>query len=252
MADIRFYQTYLDQGLDTIEAKYASMVESMDHSLGAILDYLEVNKVADNTIILFMSDNGGLSAVARGGLPHTHNKPLSSGKGSAHEGGIRVPMLVKWPGITKPGSVSDVYLMIEDFYPSILEMAGVSDYQTIQQIDGKSFVPLLQGKPAGNSERPLFWHYPNEWGPTGPGIGAWSAIRKGDWKLIYYHNFENFELFNVTDDISEENNLAEKNPDQLRDLAGELTRYLKEVNAQMPKHRENKKQVAWPDEKIII
>ena len=252
MADVRFYQSYLDQGLDTIEAKYASMIESMDHSLGGILDYLEVNKVADNTIVLFMSDNGGLSAIARGGLPHTHNKPLSSGKGSVHEGGIRVPMLVKWPGVTQPGSVSDDYIIIEDFYPSILEMAGVSNYHTIQQIDGKSFVPLLQEKRRGHSERPLFWHYPNEWGPNGPGIGACSAIRKGDWKLIYYHNFENFELFNITDDISEENNLAEKNPDQLRDLAGELTRYLKEVNAQMPQHKENKKQVAWPDEKIII
>jgi arylsulfatase A-like enzyme len=251
MADYRFYQKYLDQGLDTTETKYASMVESMDQSLGDLMDYLEEKKINDNTIIIFMSDNGGLSAVARGGISHTHNKPLSSGKGSVHEGGIREPMLVKWPGVTAPGSVSGEYLIIEDFFPTILEMAGIQQYETIQKVDGVSFVPLLRGLKNDNPERPLFWHYPNDWGPTGPGIGAFSAIRKGDWKLIYYHAGENFELFNITDDIAEENNQAEANPGKLRELAKELGNYLKEVQAQMPEHRNSKKRVTWPDEKII-
>lgn len=251
MADHRFYQKYLNQGLDTTEAKYTSMVESMDQSLGDLMDYLEEKKINDNTIILFMSDNGGLSAVARGGTPHTHNKPLSSGKGSVHEGGIREPMLVKWPGVTPPGSVSGEYLIIEDFFPTILEMAGIQQYETVQKVDGVSFVPLMKGLKPENRERPLFWHYPNDWGPTGPGIGAFSAIRKGDWKLIYYHASENFELFNITADIAEENNQAETNPGKLRELAKELGNYLKEVQAQMPEHRNTRKQVAWPDEKII-
>lgn len=249
MADYRFYQKYLDQGLDTIEAKYASMVESMDQSLGDLMDYLEERQLTENTVILFMSDNGGLSAVARGGTPHTHNRPLSSGKGSMHEGGIREPMLVKWPGKVQAGSVCDDYLIIEDFFPTILQMAGIQRYQTTQTVDGKSFVNLLEGK-SGDRSRSLFWHYPNEWGPTGPGIGAASTIRKGDWKLIYYHASEEFELFNVADDLSEQHNLFEANQSRALELAEELTKYLKSVEAQMPKHKENDKMVAWPAEKF--
>ena len=121
--DKRFYQKYLERGMDTIEAKYATMIEGMDKSLGDLLNYLDDNNLVDNTVVLFMSDNGGLSAVARGGERHSHNKPLSSGKGSAHEGGIREPMLVKWPGVVKANSICNDYLIIEDFFPSILEMA---------------------------------------------------------------------------------------------------------------------------------
>ncbi len=249
MPDNRFLQKYLDTGLDTIEAKYASMVEGMDKSLGDIMDYLDTKSIADNTIILFMSDNGGLSAVARGGERHTHNKPLSSGKGSAHEGGIREPMLASWPGVISPNSVNDNYLIIEDFFPSILEMAEIADAQTVQVIDGQSFVPLLKGKsnPSAN-DRALFWHYPNEWGPSGPGIGATSTIRKGDWKLIYYHKDQSFELFNLVNDIGETTNLAEKEPEQLKFLAKNLGEYLRSVNAQMPSDKLSGEQVPWPDE----
>ena len=191
--DDRFLQKYYDAGMDSTEAKYATMVEGMDKSLGDIMDFLEEKGVDDNTIILFMSDNGGLSAVARGGEKHTHNLPLSSGKGSAHEGGIREPMLVKWPNIVKPNSVSDSHVIIEDFFPTVLEMAGIDMIETVQQIDGKSFVSVLEGgSPIYN--RPLFWHYPNRWGPLGPGIGSTSTVRLGDWKLIYYHLDRSFEL----------------------------------------------------------
>ena len=135
------------------------MIESMDHSLGSIIDFLEKKKIDDETIILFMSDNGGLSALARGGEKHSHNYPLSSGKGSALEGGIRVPMIVKWPGLVAESSVSEVPIIIEDFFPSIVEMAGINGYNTHQEVDGQSFVPFLKGAlPA--EERALFWHYP--------------------------------------------------------------------------------------------
>ena len=103
-----------------------------------------------------MSDNGGLSAVARGGKKHTHNKPLSSGKGSVHEGGISEPMIVKWPGKTKPGTITDKQVIIEDFYPTILEMAGISNYKTVQKTDGISFNPILEGKNISDKDRPLF------------------------------------------------------------------------------------------------
>lgn len=250
MADPRFVEPYLEMGLDTIEARYASMVASMDKCLGDLMDFFQEKAIADNTIVLFMSDNGGLSALARGGEPHTHNKPLSSGKGSIHEGGIREPMLVKWPGVTKPASQNDNYLIIEDFYPTILEMAGIRDYQTPQQIDGKSFVDLIKHPESQDQYRPLYWHYPNEWGPTGPGIGAFSAVRKGDWKLIYYHEEEDFELFNIKEDLGETDNLSATETSKLAELALELSNYLKEVDAQMPAHRESNEQVAWPIDRV--
>lgn len=250
--DPRFEQKYIDQGLHPTEAKYASMVEGMDKSLGDIMNHLEEKGIADNTIILFMSDNGGLSAVARGGERHTHNKPLSSGKGSVHEGGIREPMLVKWPGITKENSVTDNQIIIEDFFPAILELAKISNYKTVQTIDGKSFVSVLKGENKNDTERAIFWHYPNNWGPTGPGIGASSTIRKGDWKLIYYHLDSNFELFNITNDIGESTNLATKETLKLKELAVELGTYLRNVNAQMPINTTTKKQVLWPDNEHVL
>lgn len=245
MADSRFVEKYYAKGLDSTEAKYASMIESMDKSLGDLMDYLEENRLSDNTIIVFMADNGGLSAVARGGEKHTHNKPLSSGKGSIHEGGIREPMLVKWPTVTTPNSVNHNYLIIEDFFPTILDMAGLKEYKVPQQVDGQSFVNQLQNPQTISQDRPLFWHYPNEWGPTGPGIGAFSAIRKGDWKLIYYHLDESFELFNIKEDIGETTNLAATNAEKRRELALILTNYLKSVDAQMPTHKSSGKPVAW-------
>ena len=202
MDDGRFVQKYYDKGLDSTEAKYAALVEGMDKSLGDIMDYLEAKNISENTVVMFMSDNGGLSAVARGGEKHTHNKPLSSGKGSAHEGGIREPMLVKWPGRIAPKTVTDQQVIIEDFYPTILEMAGVENYETVQQLDGISFLPVFAGTQS-NGTRPLFWHYPNEWGPSGPGIGASSSTRVGDWKFIYYYNDGSMELFNLKEDIGE-------------------------------------------------
>ncbi|RTE55394.1 DUF4976 domain-containing protein [Arenibacter aquaticus] len=247
MADERFVQKYYDKGMDSTEAKYASLVEGMDKSLGDVLDYLDDKKISDNTIILFMSDNGGLSAVARGGERHTHNKPLSSGKGSAHEGGVREPMLVKWPGITKPGSVTDQQLIIEDFYPSILEMAGIKDHKTVQQLDGVSFLPLLSGK-SNDDKRPLFWHYPNEWGPSGPGIGASSSTRLGDWKLIYYYKDSSMELFNIKEDIGETKNLMNEQPAKAWELAKILSDYLRKVEAQIPARKDTGEQIPYPDE----
>ncbi|UJH68782.1 sulfatase [Allomuricauda sp. SCSIO 65647] len=249
MGDKRFLQKYLNKNLDSTEAKYASMIEGMDKSLGDIMDYLEEKKLADNTVILFMSDNGGLSAVARGGEPHTHNKPLASGKGSIYEGGIREPMLVKWPGVTKPSSITDHQIIIEDFFPTLVEMANITNARTVQKIDGQSFVSVLKGHPS-KDQRPLFWHYPNEWGPNGPGIGAHSAVRLSDFKLIYFHEDQKIELYNITNDIGETENLADQRPEKANELAIILSNHLKAVNAQMPSHKKTGKKVPWPNEII--
>ncbi|MDT7827801.1 sulfatase [Pricia sp. S334] len=248
MADDRFVEQYYERGLDSTEAKYASLVEGMDKSLGDIMDYLEKNEMVDNTIILFMSDNGGLSAHGRGGELNSHNKPLASGKGSMYEGGIREPMLVKWPGQTKPGSSSSYPVIIEDFYPTILNMAGIDSIHAIQTVDGKSFIAALTGEKERADNRPLFWHYPNEWGIDGPGIGAASAVRKGDWKFIYFHASRRMELYNLAEDIGETTNLIEERREKAEELAGVLSDYLQKVNAQMPIDKNTGERVEYPIE----
>ena len=159
-------------------------------------------------------------------------------------------MIVSWPGEVEPNSKCDDYLIIEDFFPSILQMAGIENYSTVQKIDGVSFLPLLKQQKTTIKDRALFWHYPNLWGPTGPGIGAYSTIRLNDWKLIYYHSDRSFELFNIAQDIGETNNLADSEYEKLKELAERLTDYLKSVNAQMPTDKITGEVVEWPDEII--
>ncbi len=247
-ADDRFYQAYLDMGLPESEAKYATMVEGMDKSLGDLMDYLDRNGLADNTIVLFMSDNGGFSLRPRAGELHTHNKPLNSGKGSAYEGGIREPMIVKWPGMVRPGARNDDYLLIEDFFPTILDMAGVENPQTVQKVDGKSFMTMLREEGTTATGRDLFWHFPNNWGPTGPGIGTTSTIRSGAWKLVYWYEDGHFDLFNIQEDIGELDNLAEEEPERVAELAVKLGDYLRSVDAQRPSFKETGELAPWPDE----
>jgi arylsulfatase A-like enzyme len=244
--DHRFYPKYKAMGLPEPEARYASMIESMDKSLGDLMDYLDQKGIAGNTVIIFMSDNGGLSASARGGKLHTHNLPLKSGKGSAYEGGIREPMLVKWPGKVKPASLCKDYLIIEDFFPTVLEMAGIKKYKTVQKVDGKSFVPMLLQKGTTSPGRDLFWHYPNKWGATGPGIGTTSTIRSGDWKLIHWYKDGKNELYNIAEDIGEKRDLAAVHPEIVMKLAKKLRDYLRSVNAQLPTEKPTKVKCLYP------
>ena len=245
-ADHRYYKKYKDQGLPESEARYASMIEGMDKSLDDILNYVDEKSIAENTIIIFMSDNGGLSAHARAGKPHTHNAPLNSGKGSAYEGGIREPMIVKWPGVTEGGSSCSQYIIAEDFFPTILSLANIKAAGAVQHIDGISFKDLLKNPQAKRKSRDLYWHFPNNWGPTGPGIGATSTIRSGNWKLIYYYKDARTELFNIEDDIGEKRDLAQQHPAIVKKLAATLTAYLKEVKAQRPVYRATGKSAPWP------
>lgn len=247
--DMRFYQKYIDQGLPPVEAAYATLIEGMDKSLGDLMDYLDKNNLTENTVLLFMSDNGGLAAHTRAGQLHTQNFPLNSGKGSAYEGGVREPMIVRWPGVVAPQTKCDHYLMIEDFYPTILEIAGVDNYKTVQQRDGISFLPLLtdQGKV---ENRDIYWHYPHSWGPSGPGIGATCSIRSGDWKLVYYFGNGKHELFNITADIGEMHDMAAQNPELVSVLSQKLGDYLRSVDAQRPTLRATGQLAPWPDEAI--
>jgi arylsulfatase A-like enzyme len=243
--DVRFYQSYLDVGLDTPNAKYASMVASMDKSLGDIMKYLTAKNIAKNTIIIFMSDNGGLSlSGARGKNAHVQNLPLRAGKGSLYEGGIRVPMIVKWPEFAKANTSNNQYVIAEDFFPSILEMAGVFNTKTIQRVDGKSFVPLLKNNKLSDTNRILVWHYPNKWiEGDGPAINYKSAIRQGSWKLIYDLRNGHKELYNLSNDIGEQFDLSMKQPAKTIQLNSLLKEYLEKNNSPMPSYRHNSKKV---------
>ncbi|AWL08695.1 Arylsulfatase [Aquirufa nivalisilvae] len=235
-SDDRFFQKYLAAGLDSAEAKYASLVEGVDKSLGDIMNYLDEKKVAGNTIILFMSDNGGLSlAPARGKKAHVQNLPLRAGKGSVYEGGIRIPVMVKWPGVAKVNQVANQYVMAEDLFPTILEMAKLSRVKTLQTLDGQSMVPYLKNPSLKNENRILVWHYPNKWiEQDGPGINYKSAIRRGDYKLVYDLRTGQKELYNLSQDMAEQFDLASKLPEQCLQLTQLLKSYMMKHHAPMP------------------
>jgi len=235
--DERFYDKYKKAGLSDFNAAYASMIESMDKSLGDIMANLKRLKIDSNTIIIFMSDNGAPKQAAR-------NRPLRGHKLTAYEGGIRVPMIAKWPGVTEPGSICNDYVIIEDIFPTLLEIAGVRRYRQIGgKIDGVSFFPLLRGRAPHQKDRALYWHFPHCYDQP-----PYSAIRKADFKLIYFHNDQRLELYNLRDDIGESENLAERRKDIVKSLARQLSRFLKDCNADMPTIKSTGAAVPFPDQ----
>ena len=206
-------------------AVYAGMVEAMDQACGKVLEALRRLGLDEHTVVIFMSDNGGLSTSE--GHP-TSNLPLRAGKGWLYEGGIREPMMIKWPGVTKPGSVCEVPVISTDFYPTMLEMAGLP-LRPKQHVDGISLVPLLRGKKIDRG--PIYWHYPH-YGNQGGAPG--SAIRKGNWKLIEWFENGRLELYNLKRDIGEKNNLVDKYPKIVKRLHNKLIAWRKEVDAKYP------------------
>lgn len=247
------YDKQLKTTLNEQEVKYAALVEGMDKSLGDILDYLSSHpQVAQNTILLFMSDNGGLAqSHARQGMEdRDQNAPARAGKGSAFMGGVREPMMVYWPGVTKENTTCKQRVIIEDFFPTILEMAGIKNYDTQQTIDGTSFVHVLKN-PNSLQARTLVWHFPNLWGESQnkeEGYGAYSAILKGDYHLIYTWETQQLRLYHVTHDIGEQQDLANQHPEIVKQLSKELSDYLRERNAQRPSLKATGKQIPYPDE----
>ena len=236
--------------LNTSEINHAALIEGMDKSLGDVLDYLGANdELAKNTIVMFMSDNGGQALSPRQGtLNRQQNYPLRGGKGSAYMGGVREPMMVMWQGVVEGGTVNDNRVIIEDYFPTILEMASVSSYTTHQTVDGKSFVDILRN-PSLTRDRVCIWHYPNRWGEStdkSEGYGSYSAIMKGDYHLIYFWENQERRLYNIREDIGEQNDLAASQPDLLQALAEELTDSLIAYGAARPKVTATGEEVNWP------
>ena len=204
-------------------AKYAAMVESVDDCAGRIVTALEKHGITDRTMIIFTSDNGGLTGP-------TNNAPLRSGKGYAYEGGIRVPLLVKWPGVVKPGTTSAEPVTSVDYFPTISEVTGL-DLPNDRAIDGLSLVNHLKSQGKQKLDRDaIYWHFPHYRHNPGP----YSIIREGDWKLIKFYEGP-MELFDLKNDLGERKNLASAMPEKVRALEGQLLAHLESIGAKMPK-----------------
>ncbi len=215
---------------------YAAMVESMDASVGRILKKLDELRLVERTAVFFTSDNGGLCTAEGQNTPATNNAPLREGKGYLYEGGIRVPLLVKRPGITRPGSVNTTPVSSIDYFPTILDLCGVNKDHPV---DGVSLAALLQGN--GDLRRDsLYWHYPH-YSNQGGRPGA--AIRAGDFKLIEFYEQGRQELYNLQKDLRESQNLIERQPAVAKELHAKLVAWRQDVGARMmqpnPDYRPN-------------
>jgi arylsulfatase A-like enzyme len=233
---------------------YAGMIYSVDRSVGRIMALLDELEIAGNTVVIFSSDNGGVGGYARpDGLIRdpgvlddrqaagvTDNAPLRSGKGSLYEGGTRVPFIVRWPGVAKPGSTCEMPTTHVDIFPTFLELGSAP--QPHQVLDGESLVKLFRDPAAKLQRDAIFQHFP---GYLGMGNGSWrttpvSLIQVGDWKLMEYLEEGKLELYNLRDDIGETKNLATDMPDKANELHTRLVAWRKEINAPMPTKNDSK------------
>ena len=219
---------------------YAAMIASVDESVGRVMRTLDELKLADNTVLIFASDNGGVGGYVREGIMKkgkgdvTDNAPLRSGKGSLYEGGTRVPFIVRWPGVARPGAACNVPTIHVDVYPTFLEIARAP--QPSQTLDGLSLVPLWRDPAATLARDAIFQHFP---GYLGAGPNAWrttpvSLIHAGDWKLMEFLEDRRLELYNLRDDIGETKNLAQAMPEKAQELHAQLLAWRNAIKAPMP------------------
>jgi arylsulfatase A len=206
---------------------YAAMLESLDNAVGRVLKRLDDLKLTDHTLVIFTSDNGGLCTLEGPNTPPTINSPLREGKGYLYEGGLRVPLIVKLPGITKPGMTSTVPVISPDLFQTVLAAMSI---KPTDGADGLSLFPIFSGKALHRDD--LYWHYPhysNQGGKPG------GAIRVGDWKLVEFFENGRHELFDLKSDPSENRNLAEAKPEIVKQLADKLVAWRTSAGAEMPK-----------------
>jgi arylsulfatase A-like enzyme len=228
---IEYYENKaMPEGRD-YHAVHAAMVHSVDDAVGTVMATLKELGIEDETVIFFTSDNGGQKTPWPVGSGPADNTPLRDGKGYPYEGGTRVPYIVKWPGVTKAGSASDEMVSGIDILPTICEMAG-QPIPSERPVDGVSLVPLLKGAEKLGRDA-LYWHLPHYWGPNLV-VHPNSAMRQGDWKLIHYYEDDKIELYNLKDDLSEQNDLAGDMPEKAKELDNKLMQWLKDNGAKLP------------------
>lgn len=218
---------------------YAAMIASVDESVGRVMSLLDELKLADNTVLIFASDNGGVGGYEKEGIKKagdiTDNAPLRSGKGSLYEGGTRVPLIVRWPGVVRPGTECSTPTIHVDLFPTFLELAGAKapDNQTL---DGESLAPLFRDASASLKRDAIFQHFP---GYLGAGPGMWrtlpvALVQSGEWKLMEFMEDKRVELYNLKEDIGESTNLAAAMPDKAQTLVAKLHAWQAGIKAPMP------------------
>lgn len=222
--DVEYFINKLSSGLKHQNATYAGMVKSIDDNIGRLLKKLDEQGVAENTLLILISDNGGyINEYHQQQV--TSNFPLRSGKGSLYEGGIRIPTIISIPDNSLKGKSIDVPISTVDFYPTIMELLEMKDFP---ELDGKSFLSVMRGEVDDSLQnRELYWHYPHYYPTTTPV----SAIREGDWKLLEYLEDNRLELYNLSSDIGESKNLVEEEPEKAAELLDKLHRWKAETKA---------------------
>ncbi len=210
---------------------YATMVESMDEGIGRVIDELKQKEMLENTLIIFMSDNGGVGMDQIAYRPTTM-EPLRKWKGHVYEGGIRVPLIIYWENNIKTGIENNNYMIIDDFLPTFMEILGDNDLP--KDLDGKSFLSSLYQPQTVFRRGPVFFHFPHFSGQNGYPAGA---VREGDWKLVETFETGQTELFNIAEDISESMDLSEEYPDKSNELYKKLKDWRKKTEAKMPEKK---------------
>ena len=229
---IKYFDAKIRDGMHHRNGIYAAMTKNLDDNVGRVLDYLKKRGLDRNTVVIFASDNGGYVGYdTRCGrkIPVTNNAPLRSGKGSLYEGGIRVPLMIRWPGVTPAGAVCDEPVILTDMFQTLLGVAGLPP--STDAMDGLNLAPLLKNPSAKMERDALFFHYPHYYHTTTPV----SAIRTRDWKLLEYFEDNRVELYNLREDPSEKHDLAKDMPDRAAELRGRLHAWRDSVGAALPK-----------------
>ncbi len=228
---VKYFEEKRDSAWVHKNPTYAAMVKSLDMSVGRVLQALEDKGVTEDTLVFFISDNGGLTQRNGKHDEFTENLPLRRGKGSAYEGGVRVPAIAYWPGVTSVGVESDTPIITTDMYPTFLEAAGIAgDRNHNAMMDGVSLLSVFKN-PDQDFDRDLFWHYPHY---HAGGDGPYSAVRSGEWRLVEFFEDGALELYNLKYNLSESVNLADRYPEKLGELKSKLDRWRSSVAAQRP------------------
>ncbi len=206
---------------------YAAMIETLDDTVGILMKEVQKLGIADNTIFIFTSDNGGLHVLEGPNDPPTHNTPYRAGKGYLYEGGLREPLIIRWPGHIQPESQTDTPVVLTDLVPTLLEAAGIDLAKTVGPLDGVSLLPLLKGDKI--ADRDLYWHFPNYTNQGGRPAGA---MRRGRWKLVQQYEDNSVELYDLATDPGETNDLAAAQPATAKELVADFARWQIQVGAQ--------------------
>ncbi|MCA9166085.1 MAG: sulfatase-like hydrolase/transferase [Planctomycetales bacterium] len=221
----------IESNRDAFHPVYAAMIETLDDTVGRLMALVDELQLTDRTIFIFTSDNGGLHVLEFPGTPATHNTPFRAGKGYVYEGGLREPLIVRWPGVVTPHTTTDTPVVLSDLVPTLLEAAGIKLDTTVGPLDGVSLLPLLRGEAIG--PRPLYWHFPNYTNQGGRPAGA---MRDGDWKLVEQYEDNSLELYNLANDIGETRDVSATESGRAKQMQQSLAAWRTSVGAQELQH----------------